>query len=514
MSLAEEFAADLESDGSDDEMMAEKEEGVEETAMEVTEPAEEDVNEQPQLASYDRVRDVAKLTDKEEYKELIKELHEQLNASHAPTFTSPLESDPQYKLIVKLSQLAAEIDLEIAIIHKFVRDKYEKRFPELDSLIPVPQQYISAVRLLGNDINTKGQNKELLSQVIPAATCIVVSVTASTTQGTKLEDDELEAVMEACEMADDLQRERTNMNTLVERRMELIAPNLCAILGAQVAAALVSKAGGLAPLSRLPACNVLVLGAQKRTLQGFSMNNAMPHCGLVFYHQIVQSLPPDLRRKGARLVAAKCTLAARVDSLHESPDGRIGQDLAEQIEKKIEKFLEPPPVKNIKALPKPLDKASKKRGGRRVRKEKERLGLTELRKKANRMNFGELQEDVMQDNMGFSLGQASAGGKGSGSIRASAVDNKTRVRMSQKLQKRLEQQRQMSGGTTSIRSKASGSGTASSVTFTPVQGLEIVNPNINLQDQPSSSSTYFSATSGFVKVQTPLPGAFGGTYRA
>lgn len=60
---------------------------------------------------------------------------------------------------------------------------------------------------------------------------------------------------------------------------------------------------------------------------------------------------------------------------------------------------------HIKALPKPLDKASKKRGGRRVRKMKERLGMTDIRKKANRMNFGELEEDIMQEKMGFGVGQ-------------------------------------------------------------------------------------------------------------
>lgn len=35
--------------------------------------------------------------------------------------------------------------------------------------------------------------------------------------------------------------------------------------------------------------------------------------------------PQDVRRKVARLVAAKCTLAARVDSFHESPEGEVGQ---------------------------------------------------------------------------------------------------------------------------------------------------------------------------------------------
>ena len=112
----------------------------------------------------------------------------------------------------------------------------------------------------------------------------------------------------------------------------------------------------------MPACNIQVLGAQKRTLDGFSSTAMLPHTGFIYYSDIVQmtpevgtdtliahyhppslspflslsltlspslslSLPPsqDIRRKAARIVAAKCTLAARVDSFHEYPDGEIGQ---------------------------------------------------------------------------------------------------------------------------------------------------------------------------------------------
>ena len=92
----------------------------------------------------------------------------------------------------------------------------------------------------------------------------------------------------------------------------------------------------------------------------------------------------------ARVVGSKCTLAARVDSFHESSDGRIGKDFREEIEKKMEKFQEPPPCKAIKALPAPIEGPRKRRGGRRVRKMKERYAVTELRKQANRMNFGEV----------------------------------------------------------------------------------------------------------------------------
>ncbi|VDM77908.1 unnamed protein product [Strongylus vulgaris] len=246
---------------------------------------------------------------------------------------------------------------------------------------------------------------ELLSQILAPATCIVVSVTASTTQGKSLEPEELNAVREACDLAEKLHTDRISMYRLIEVRMSLIAPNLVHLLGAATTALLVSQAGGLAPLSRMPACNIQVLGRQKRSLAGFSSTTALPHAGFVYFHPLVQSMPPDLKSKAAKILAAKCTLAARVDSLHESPNGAIGMHLLDQVRTKMEKLLEPPPVKASKALPKPLDKASKKRGGRRVRKMKERMGMTDLRKSANRMNFGELAEDVLQDHIGFDLGQ-------------------------------------------------------------------------------------------------------------
>lgn len=83
-------------------------------------------------------------------------------------------------------------------------------------------------------------------------------------------------------------------------------------------------------------------------------------------------------------------LAARVDACHESTDGHIGQMFREEIEKKLDKLQEPPPVKFVKPLPKPIDPGRKKRGGKRVRKMKERYAITEFRKHANRMNFADV----------------------------------------------------------------------------------------------------------------------------
>lgn len=51
-------------------------------------------------------------------------------------------------------------------------------------------------------------------------------------------------------------------------------------------------AGGVTNLSKMPACNILVLGAQKKTLSGFSSVATMPHTGYIFYCDLVQGTPP------------------------------------------------------------------------------------------------------------------------------------------------------------------------------------------------------------------------------
>ncbi|VDL86262.1 unnamed protein product [Nippostrongylus brasiliensis] len=142
MSLAEELMADFEEEDADElEQMMENMKG------------EDDIEEATELVAgksdYSSVYDVAKMTLTDEYRELMSTLAAELERTDEVHVTAPLESDPQYKLIVRLSH-------------------------------------------------------ELLGQILAPATCIVVSVTASTTQGKSLEPDELNAVREACDLAEKL----------------------------------------------------------------------------------------------------------------------------------------------------------------------------------------------------------------------------------------------------------------------------------------------------------------------
>lgn len=107
----------------------------------------------------------------------------------------------------------------------------------------------------------------------------------------------------------------------------------------------------------------------------------------------------------------------------------------------------------------------------------------------------QIEEDAYQDDLGYSRGTIGKTGAG---IRLPLVDEKTKVRISKTLQKNLQKQ-QVYGGSTTVKRQIV-SGTASSVAFTPLQGLEIVNPQAAEKSQTEMNAKYFSNTSGFLSV--------------
>ncbi|NXJ73036.1 PRP31 protein, partial [Rostratula benghalensis] len=436
-----------------------------------------------------------------QFAEIMQKIEEYISKQpKAAEVLGPVEAAPEYRVIVDANNLTVEIENELNIIHKFIRDKYSKRFPELESLVPNALDYIRTVKELGNSLD-KCKNNENVQQILTNATIMVVSVTASTTQGQQLSEEELGRIEEACDMALALNQAKHRIYEYVESRMSFIAPNLSLILGASTAAKIMGIAGGLTNLSKMPACNIMLLGAQRKTLSGFSSTSVLPHTGYIYHSDIVQSLPPVSAGPPPRLRGPP-TKGFRVVGVTQLAFWGVGYDLKEEIERKFDKWQEPPPVKQVKPLPAPLDGQRKKRGGRRYRKMKERLGLTEIRKQANRMSFGEIEEDAYQEDLGFSLGHL--GKSGSGRVRQTQVNEATKARISKTLQRTLQKQSMVYGGKSTIRDRSSG--TASSVAFTPLQGLEIVNPQAAEKKVAEANQKYFSSMAEFLKVKSEKSG--------
>uniref|UniRef100_A0A6G1S4X1 U4/U6 small nuclear ribonucleoprotein Prp31 n=1 Tax=Aceria tosichella TaxID=561515 RepID=A0A6G1S4X1_9ACAR len=396
------------------------------------------------------------------------------------------------------NKFVAEIDERIKAIHKSVQAKYSQRFPELN--LTDPMQYIITVQLLGNrpDRITDDNIKEQLAQVLESKMLLLLTMAGSTTQGVKLEHEEMDKIMKACAVAIHLANLRTKLLSFVENNMTKIAPNLSVIVGAPIAAKLMGLAGGLMNLASMPSCNIPILGSHK--VSNIELNfNAPPRVGVIYECDLIQQIPfdhtKDVRKKAIRWVAGKLGLAARCDVGKSDPEGKDGRKYREEIRLKIQKELEPPPKKAARPLPAPIEKTGKKRGGKRSRRMKERYAITELRKAANRINFGDVGDDAYQDDLGFGRSQLKAIQK----LRGPQINEKTKIRLSKEAQKQLAKDRQQQqNGPKSTEEK-------SSITMRPdQQGLEIFNPKAR-ELSTASTSNYFSDTSGFFAIKGEAP---------
>ncbi|KAI6035232.1 hypothetical protein F5J12DRAFT_902077 [Pisolithus orientalis] len=435
-------------------------------------PAEEldaeDVQ-QMDLGGIDNVSSIAKLEGSKRMADILKEIEKfQANPSSADAISLPAHLNPEYNLIVQANNLSVDVDNEILVVHKFIRDHYAPKFPELEQLIPDPTQHIRAVRILANNeelLRLQDPTKVDLSGVLPPAVIMSVLITATTSSGQPLTEAQWIAVEKACDLADRLEDVRKRIFMYVSSRMNVLAPNLSAIVGTTTAAKLLGVAGGLNALAKMPSCNVHLLGAQKKLALGFSTATQRRHTGFVFQSELIQQTPPEYQLKVQRTVGAKCVLAARMDLERTRRDGSYGQELREKIERHIDRLAAPPPAKITKALPVPNDGPKKRRGGRRARKAKEAYAQTELRKLQNRMVFGQPEEEVGAFDQTKGLGMI---GVGSGKVRAGMGEAKSRAKLS-----KANKLRTAMLARAAQSSASSTSGTATSLTVTPVQGFEL-----------------------------------------
>lgn len=407
----------------------------------------------------------------------------------------------EYSLLVDANSYSIEIDNEIIIIHQFIKEHYQGRFPELETLVPNPVLYAKTVLAIGNnvksDFSAHSKSSYNLKSIVPSATLMMISMAAFESKGKDLSQSDISAVKSACELLLKLNSAKEQITMFVSERLPRFAPNLTAIVGAHTAAQLLGVSGGLKKLASTPSSNIPALGSKSQIGIGFG-HTGIRQRGLLYHSSLVQDVPPEFRSQAIRIISGKLVLAARIDleaSLGKrkqkgyTVNSNMGEEMRKQIIEKIEKILEPPENKAPKALPVPIDKPSKKRAGKKIRKFKEQFEMTELQKANNRIAFGadEVYDDDLAD-LGGTLGSRSSKDITSGSsntnrIRAISSDNKTKAKMSKSMSSRLHGR----SGNTTHKPDIFSNGMYSSLSSFSSQGIELMDPSKN-KTSPSFQS--------------------------
>ena len=106
---------------------------------------------------------------------------------------------------------------------------------------------------------------------------------------------------------------RSRLMREVSARADEVLPNTSALIGGLVAARLLSRAGGLSALARMPGSTIQVIGSERALFSHLRGGTPPPKHGIIFQHRRVHNAPRPVRGRVARVLAAKLAIAARLD---------------------------------------------------------------------------------------------------------------------------------------------------------------------------------------------------------
>lgn len=77
-----------------------------------------------------------------------------------------------YELMLESNKVIKDIDEEIYATHKFICEIYNKKFPELEALVPQKIDYVKTVKIIGNEMDLTLVD---LSSVLSPSMVMIVS---------------------------------------------------------------------------------------------------------------------------------------------------------------------------------------------------------------------------------------------------------------------------------------------------------------------------------------------------
>lgn len=228
--------------------------------------------------------------------------------------------------------LLDDLDKELNNYIMRAREWYGWHFPELGRIVNDNIQYVKTMRIIGQRENaTSCDLSDILTEEIEEK----VKEAAETSMGSEISEYDAEHMQYLCKEILELHRYRSNLSNYLNARMLALAPNLSILVGELVGARLISKAGSLTNLAKHPASTLQILGAEKALFRALKSRKKTPKYGLIYHSQLVGQSSNKNKGKISRMLAAKASLATRVDALGNT----TGYDLGEQHKAKLEARL-------------------------------------------------------------------------------------------------------------------------------------------------------------------------------
>jgi nucleolar protein 58 len=261
----------------------------------------------------------------------------QLGLSHSlGRYKLKFSADKVDTMVIQAVGLLDELDKEINTYAMRVKEWYGWHFPEMQGIVNDNAQYSKVVLACGfrnkfkeTDMSDIFEDESLETQLKEAA---------EVSMGTEIAEMDIINIQALAEQVLSMTEYRIQLFEYLKNRMNAIAPNLTILVGELVGARLISHAGSLMNLAKQPASTVQILGAEKALFRALKTKHDTPKYGLIYHASLIGQATPKNKGKISRVLAAKASLATRVDALSdetEEIDTSVGFEGRSKVEARL-----------------------------------------------------------------------------------------------------------------------------------------------------------------------------------
>eukprot|EP01016_Furgasonia_blochmanni_P028349 TRINITY_DN297_c0_g1_i2.p2 TRINITY_DN297_c0_g1~~TRINITY_DN297_c0_g1_i2.p2 ORF type:complete len:301 (-),score=117.62 TRINITY_DN297_c0_g1_i2:356-1258(-) len=238
-----------------------------------------------------------------------------------------------------------------------IKEWYSWHFPELGKIINDNYSFVRLAALIGNRDSLSEELLEQLDEITGDGEVSRKILEASrSSMGQDLSETDAESLLNFTNKVVEQYKFREELQTYLTDRMNNVAPNLTSLIGENVGAKLISKAGSLTNLAKYPASTIQILGAEKALFRALKTKGNTPKYGLLYNSSFISRANQKDKGRISRFLANKCAIASRLDMFLNKPTTAFGAKMKDQVEERLN-FLATgePTKKNVDIMKEVLD---------------------------------------------------------------------------------------------------------------------------------------------------------------
>jgi nucleolar protein 56 len=236
-------------------------------------------------------------------------------------------------MIIQAIALLDQLDKDVNLFSMRIREWYGYHFPELVKLVPDNHQYARVAQFIGDKDSLDEDKLPDLAVILEDDSTLAQNIldAARGSMGSSLSDIDMLNISAFAVRVISIAEYRKSLISYLSEKMNLVAPNLAALLGDRIGARLISHAGSLTNLSKYPASTVQILGAEKALFRALKTKGNTPKVcdihymlrmgvdsinfqyGLIYHSTFIGRAGPKYKGRISRFLANKCSIASRID---------------------------------------------------------------------------------------------------------------------------------------------------------------------------------------------------------